>query len=131
MFDIADIYPLAPACSGEPHTAQGTPVHGTTLLHVAAHFDEVEIAEWLLDRGMNPDARSAIDVPTVSAATPRSFSTVVSQHNFWVNYGKGQPDQAQFTRAARRGADPNIRAASPATPRKKDTGWLRFASIAT
>lgn len=28
-----------------------TPVHGTTLLHIAAYFDEMEIAEWLLDRG--------------------------------------------------------------------------------
>src|SRR4029077_20971863 len=60
-FDITDVYPLAPACSREPYTAQGTPVHGTTLLHIAAYFDEVEIAEWLLDRGMDPDARAAID----------------------------------------------------------------------
>ncbi len=70
-FDIADIFPLAPACSREPYTAQGTPVHGTTLLHIAAYFDELEIAEWLLDRGMDPDARAAIDA-TASAATPRS-----------------------------------------------------------
>jgi hypothetical protein len=35
-------------------------VHGTTLLHLAAYFDELEIAEWLLDRGMHPDARAAI-----------------------------------------------------------------------
>jgi len=42
----------------EPYTAQGTPVHGTTLLHIAAYFDELEIGEWLLDRGMNPDASS-------------------------------------------------------------------------
>jgi hypothetical protein len=32
-FDIADVYPLAPACSREPYTAQGTPVHRTTLAH--------------------------------------------------------------------------------------------------
>jgi len=39
------------------------------------------------------------------------FSTVVSQHNFWVNYGKGQPDEARFTRLLlERGADPNVRA---------------------
>src|SRR5262249_40275849 len=58
-FDSAEIFPLAPACAREPYTAQGTPVHGTTLLHIAAYFDEVEIAEWLLDRGMDPDARAA------------------------------------------------------------------------
>ena len=109
-FDIADIYPLAPACSREPYTAQGTPVHGTTLLHIAAYFDEVEIGAWLLDRGMDPDARSAVDADGFGGYTAL-FSTVVSQHNFWVNYGKGQPDDARFTRLLLdRGADPNVRA---------------------
>ena len=109
-FSITDVFPLAPACSPEPYTAQGTPVHGTTLLHIAAYFDEVEIAEWLLGRGMNPDARSAIDADGFGGYTPL-FSTVVSQHNFWVNYGKGQPDEARFTRLLLdRGADPNVRA---------------------
>ena len=109
-FDIADVFPLAPACAREPYTAQGTPVHGTTLLHIAAYFDEVEIAEWLLDRGMNPDARAAIDADGFGGYTAL-FSTVVSQRNFWVNYGKGEQDEARFTRLLLdRGADPNIRA---------------------
>ena len=109
-FDKADVYPLAPQCQGDPYVAQGTPVHGTTLLHIAAYFDELEIAEWLLDRGMNPDARAAIDADGFGGYTAL-FSTVVSQHNFWVNYGKGQPDEARFTRLLLdRGADPNIRA---------------------
>jgi hypothetical protein len=109
-FDITEVYPLAPACSAEPYVAQGTPVHGTTLLHIAAYFDEVEIAEWLLDRGMDPDARAALDADGFGGYTAL-FSTVVSQHNFWVNYGKGQPDEARFTRLLLdRGADPNVRA---------------------
>jgi hypothetical protein len=109
-FDIADVFPLAPACSREPYTAQGTPVHGTTLLHIAAYFDELEIAEWLLDRGVDPDVRSAIDADGFGGYTAL-FSTVVSQHNFWVNYGKGQPDEARFTRLLLdRGANPNVRA---------------------
>jgi hypothetical protein len=109
-FDIADVYPLAPACSRDPYTAQGTPVHGTTLLHLAAYFDELEIAEWLLDRGMSPDARAAIDADGFGGYTAL-FSTVVSQRNFWVNYGKGEPDEARFTRLLLdRGADPNLRA---------------------
>jgi hypothetical protein len=108
-FDIADIYPFAPACAREPYTAQGTPVHGTTLLHIAVYFDEFEIAEWLLDRGTDPNVRSAIDEQGFGGYTPL-FSTVVSQHNFWVNYGKGRPDEAPFTRLLLdRGADPNIR----------------------
>ena len=135
-FDIAEVYPLAPACFREPYTAQGTPVHGTTLLHIAAYFDELEIAEWLLDRGIDPDARAAIDADGFGGYTAL-FSTVVSQHNFWVNYRKGQPrrsgagrrapasdgasrgagvpddqkDEARFTRLLLdRGADPNVRA---------------------
>ena len=108
-FDIADVFPLAPACARDRYTAQGTPVHGTTLLHIAAYFDELEIARWLLDRGMNPDARAAVDRDGFGGYTAL-FSTVVSQHNFWVNYGEGQPDEARFTRLLLdRGADPNIR----------------------
>jgi ankyrin repeat protein len=109
-FDIVDVYPHAPACSREPYIAQGTPVHGTTLLHLAAYFDELEIAQWLLDRGMDPDAKAAISADGFGGYTPL-FSTVVSQHNFWVNYGKGRPDDAQFTQLLLdRGADPNARA---------------------
>jgi hypothetical protein len=109
-FDIRDIFPLAPACARDPYTAQGTPVHGTTLLHIAAYFDELHIAEWLLDRGMDPNAHAAIDGDGFGGYTAL-FSTVVSQRNFWVNYGQGQPDAARFTRLLLdRGADPNIRA---------------------
>jgi hypothetical protein len=109
-FDIVDIFPLAPACAREPYAAQGTPVHGTTLLHIAAYFDELEIAAWLLDRGMDPNARAAIDADGFGGYTAL-FSTVVSQRNFWVNYGKGQPDEARFTNLLLdRGADPNVRA---------------------
>ena len=109
-FEIADIYPLTTAGSVDPYTAQGTPVHGTTLLHLAAYFDELEIAEWLLDQGMDVDASAAIDANGFGGYTAL-FSTVVSQHNFWVNYGKGQPDDARFTRLLLdRGANPNVRA---------------------
>jgi ankyrin repeat protein len=109
-FDIVDVYPLAPACSRERCVAQGTPVHGTTLLHLAAYFDELEIAEWLLDQGMDPDVRAAISDDGIGGYTAL-FSTVVSQHNFWVNYGKGRPDDATFTKLLLdRGANPNARA---------------------
>ena len=109
-FAKSEIYPLAPACAKDPHTAQGTPIHGTTLLHIAAYFDELEIGEWLLDRGMSPNVPSAIDADGVGGYTAL-FSTVVSQRNFWVNYGKGERDEARFTRLLLdRGADPNARA---------------------
>ena len=109
-FVKAEIYPSAPGCAREPYMAQGTPVHGTTLLHIAAYFDELEIAEWLLDRGMDPDARSSIDANGFGGYTAL-YSSVVSQRGFWVNHGKGQPDEARFTRLLLdRGANPNVRA---------------------
>ena len=109
-FDIADVFPLAPACAREPYTAQGTPVHGTTLLHIATYFDELEIAEWLLDRGMDPDVPAAIDAEGFGGYSAL-FSSVVCQRSFWVNYGKGQADEARFTSLLLdRGANPNMRA---------------------
>ena len=41
----------------------------------------------------------------------RSSRRSSRQRNFWVNYGKGQPDEARFTRLLLdRGANPNVRA---------------------
>ena len=83
----------------------------------AAYFDEMEIAEWLLDHGMDVDAAPAVDADGFGGYTAL-FSTVVSQPNFWVNYGKGEPDEARFTRLLlERGADPNVRASLRAS------GW--------
>ena len=33
----------------------------TTLLHICADYDEIEIARWLLERGMNVNERAAVD----------------------------------------------------------------------
>ncbi|MBA3405018.1 MAG: ankyrin repeat domain-containing protein [Gemmatimonadaceae bacterium] len=121
-FDIVDVYPMAPACSREPYTAQGTPVHGTTLLHLAAYFDELEIAQWLLEHGMDPDARAATDADGFGGYTAL-YSTVVSQHNFWVNYGSGRPDDASFTRLLLdRGAEPSVQASLKARLEKGHGG---------
>ena len=52
-------------------------------------------------------------IMTFNSSCPAShaMATVVSQPNFWVNYGKGRPDEARFTRLLLdRGADPNVRA---------------------
>ena len=60
--------------------------------------------------GTDPNARAAIDADGFGGYTAL-FSTVVSQRNFWVNYGKGQADEARFTRLLLDwGADPNVRA---------------------
>jgi hypothetical protein len=109
-FTAEEVYPLAPACHAAPYSAQGTPVHATTLLHIAAYFDELAIGEWLLDRGMHPDTPAAVNADGIGGFTAL-FSTVVSQRNFWVNYGKRRPDEARFTRLLLdRGANVNVRA---------------------
>ncbi len=108
-FTKLDVFPLGPSWAAEPYMVQGTPVHGTTLLHIAAYFDDLEIARWLLDHGMDPNARSATDADGFGGYTAL-FSTIVSQRNFWVNHGAGQPDEARFTRLLlERGADPHVR----------------------
>jgi len=59
---------------------------------------------------MDPDAPSAVDADGFGGYTAL-YSSVVSQRGFWVNYGKGQPDEARFTRLLlERGANPNVRA---------------------
>ena len=96
---------------GDPIDATtGTPLGGTTLLHMCVEYDEIEIAQWLLDRGADPNAKAAIGKSGFGGYTPL-FNTVVSQPNFWMNYRKRGPLVAPFTRLLLdRGADPNVRA---------------------
>ena len=109
-FSLEDVFLFSSAANAAPYRAQGTPLDVTTLLHIAAYFDELEIGEWLLDRGMDPDTPAARSDDGMGGYTAL-FSTVVSQPNFWVNYGEGQPDEARFTKLLLgRGANPNVRA---------------------
>jgi hypothetical protein len=91
----------------------------------------LEIAAWLLGRGMNPDVPAAVDAEGFGGYTAL-FSAVDSQRNFWVNYKKGQPDEARSTRLLlERGANPNMRARRCARASRKDTAADRCASTAT
>lgn len=114
-FAIDDIFPPAVGCHPTPYEAMGTPVDGGTLLHLAVYWNELDIAVWLLDRGMDVNIRAAVDADGFGGHTAL-FNTAVSQANFWMNYDKGWPDRrppmgAPFTRLLLdRGADPNARA---------------------
>lgn len=104
-----EIYPPELGCHDEILATHGTPLAGTTLLHMCVDYDEMEIARWLLERGMNVDARAAVDADGFGGHTAL-FATVVSQPNFWMNYGGG-PQVAPFTQLLLdHGADPNARA---------------------
>lgn len=104
-----EIYPPEMGCHDEVLATHGTPLAGATLLHMCVDYDELEIAEWLLDRGMDPNARAGVDRDGFGGHTPL-FATVVSQPAFWINYQR-RPPAAPFTGLLlARGADPNARA---------------------
>ncbi len=108
-FTHEEIYPPELGCHDEVLATQGTPLKGTTLLHMCVDYDEIEIARWLLDRGMNPDAPATVDADGFGGHTAL-FGTVVSQPNFWMNYNHGIR-AAPFTELLLdHGANPNATA---------------------
>ena len=108
-FSHEEIYPPELGCHDEVLATHGTPLAGTTLLHMCVDYDELEIARWLVAQGMDVNTRAAVDRDGFGGHTAL-FSTVVSQPNFWMNLGGG-PATAPFTDLLlEHGADPNVRA---------------------
>ena len=109
-FSHREIYPTEMGCREPLDATVGTPLGGSTLLHMCVDYGELDIARWLLDRGMDVNARAAVGRSGFGGYTAL-FNTVVSQPNFWMNYGKRGPFVAPFTELLlERGADPNVRA---------------------
>ena len=110
-FSHREIYPKEMGCGDDELGAtQGTPLKGTTLLHMCVDYDELEIAQWLIEKGADVNALSAIDEDGFGGYTPL-FCTVVSQPNFWMNYNDRGPYVAPFTKLLLdNGADTTIRA---------------------
>ncbi len=105
-----EIYPRSMRCEAHIDATVGTPLDGTTLLHMAIEYDEVEIVHWLLDHGADVNARAAVGASGFGGFTPL-FNTVVSQPNFWMNYRKRGPFVAPMTELLlARGADVAVRA---------------------
>ncbi|MEP7075490.1 MAG: ankyrin repeat domain-containing protein [Acidobacteriota bacterium] len=108
-FTHEEIYPPELNCHEEINATQGTPLAGTTLLHMCVDYDEFEIAEWLIEKGADVNARAVVDSDGFGGHTPL-FCTVVSMPNFWMNY-QGRSPAAPFAQLLlERGADPNVRA---------------------
>jgi hypothetical protein len=108
-FSHEEIYPPELGCHDEVLATQGTPLKGTTLLHLCADYDELEIAEWLIAKGMDVNVRAEADADGFGGHTAL-FGTVVSQPNFWMNYQR-RAQVAPFTELLlRHGAEPNVRA---------------------
>ena len=109
-FAHREIYPAEMGCGDPIDATVGTPLGGSTLLHMCVDYDEIGIAGWLLDRGMDPDVRAAVGASGFGGHTAL-FGTVVSQPNFWMNYRNRGPFAAPLTALLlERGADPNVRA---------------------
>jgi ankyrin repeat protein len=108
-FSHEEIFPPEFGCHDEVLATQGTPLSGTTLLHMCAEYEELDIARWLLERGMDPNVKSALNKDGFGGYTPL-FATVVSQPNYWMNRQQ-KPQEALLTEMLlAHGADPNIRA---------------------
>lgn len=105
-FSHEEIYPPELGCHADHSLAlHGTPLAGTTLLHICVDFDEIEIAHWLIEHGADVNARAEIDADGFGGHTPL-FGCVVSQA-----YLCGLQQDESFTLLLLdHGADPNARA---------------------
>lgn len=105
-FSHEEIYPPALGCSTDRSFGlHGTPLAGTTLLHMCVDFDEIEIARWLIDHGADVNAQAEIDADGFGGHTPL-FGCVVSQAYLC----RLQQDAAFARLLLDHGADPNARA---------------------
>ncbi len=129
-----EIYPPELGCHDEVLATQGTPLGGSTLLHMCVDFDEFEIAEWLIGKGGDVNARSAIDADGFGGYTPL-FSTVMSQPNFWLNYSGGIGSTRFTELLLDHGADISIRGSirkklHPGYAPKYDTeNWHEYRNV--
>lgn len=121
-FSHEEIYPPELGCHDEVLATQGTPLGGTTLLHMCVDYDEMDIARWLIEKGADVNAKAATDANGFGGHTAL-FNTVMSQPNYWMNFkGRqqtarspnccwnmerihmlGRPCAKSFTRVTRRG----------------------------
>ncbi len=105
-FSHPEIFPPALGCHADFSLAlHGSPLAGTTLLHLCVDYDELEIALWLIDRGADVNAKADIDADGFGGQTPL-FGCVVSQ-----SYRVGLRNDDLFARLLLdHGADPTVRA---------------------
>jgi ankyrin repeat protein len=103
-FSHQEIYPPEIGCAAdESYTLHTTPLGGATLLHLCVDNDEMEIARWLIERGMDVNAKAAVDADGFGGHTAL-FGCVVAQPIRLRN-------NDEFARLLLdHGADPNVRA---------------------
>jgi ankyrin repeat protein len=78
-FSHQAIYPPELGCHADESLAlHTTPLAGATLLHLCVDNDEVEIARWLIARGMDVNAKAVVDAEGFGGHTAL-FGCVVAQ----------------------------------------------------
>ena len=104
-FGYGEIYPFELGCAGDLRSGlHGTPIEGTTLLHLSIDFHEQEIFDWLLEQGADVNAKAITDKDGFGGHTPL-YNTIVSQA-----YATGrQRDAYMVMRLLDLGADLTVR----------------------
>jgi hypothetical protein len=78
-FSHQEIYPPELGCNvDESFALGGTPLAGSTLLHMCVDFFELPIARWLIQQGMDVNVKAAVDAEGFGGHTPL-FSCAVRQ----------------------------------------------------
>jgi len=105
-FSYREIYPPELGCPDDGLSGLcGTPLDGTTLLHLAIDFDEQEIFDLLLAHGADVDTRATVDAAGFGGHTPL-FNAVVS-----CAHTNGRQHDATMAKALlARGASSTVRA---------------------
>jgi len=68
---IDDIYPMALGCHEDRDLAlHGAPLDGATLLHMAVEYEDLDVAQWLIEHGADVNARAAVDRSGFGGHTP-------------------------------------------------------------
>ncbi len=106
-FSYAEIFPPSLGCRLDEFPR--TSLDGATLLHACVEFDELDIARWLLVKGMPVDAPTATDADGFGGHTAL-FSAVVCYANFWGNYRGSASESPMAKLLLEHGANPNARA---------------------
>jgi len=77
-FSLLEIYPPELGCAEDGLSGMHwTPIDGTTLLHLAVDFDEIEVFKLLLEHGADVNAQANVDAQGFGGHTP-IFNAVVS-----------------------------------------------------
>ena len=103
-YSLEEIYPECGNydANGNSLGIHGTPLEGTTLLHLCVDQDEPEVLQCLLDHGADANVKASIDADGFGGHTPL-FGCVVTAPG-------ARRDERLVRLLLERGADPNVRA---------------------